>query len=212
MTHQRMTLSGDALATHLERAGQLGLDPSDIISAVLERHSGDTSVTRVLDDPLPSRLWRRDEYQHELAQATEMVVSAIRLGPPDGTGAQSAPFAREQMGASVGEEDLETLWLSSRGHWVISADTEVIAPFRLGVPLAVFRVEEWSEVTDDRRRWARTGYAIRDGRRVRFAGREAVDAGDATAEEIEIARIILGSRLSMPAGASNPVANLHRPA
>lgn len=211
MIHQRMTLGGDALATHLDRADRLGIDASDIVSAVLEGHAGDSSVNRILDDPLPADIKDRTDYQRELAQVTEMVVSAIRLGPPDRSGSQSAPFARAQMGASVGEEDLETLWLSTRGHWVISADTEVIVAFRLGVPLAVFRVEEWSQATGNRRRWARSGYAIRDGRQVRFVGGGAVDVQDATAEESAIAQVILGSRLWMPAGASNPVANLHRP-
>lgn len=204
----RMTISGDAVAELVSRAESLGIDPADMISAIAESHAGDKSVDEVLHGRSTLQGSTPDDFHQALSPLTDLAVAAVRLSAPSTEGQQSSPFARSILGASMGELDLETLWGSVRGHWVISPKTDVLVGFRLGNPLGVFRVDEWSPPASDKRRYALDGYAIRGARRFRFTLGGASDIGPASDEEIAMADTIMSRRLVMKRGASNPIVRL----
>lgn len=211
MPSYKFNTNGDVIAAFVQRAHQRGLDPTEMLTAILENTPDDQPIADILDSD-PQDEATHLQYRELLRGTVPGVIAGIRLGAVDSDGAQDKPFQRDHMGVRLGETNLRTLWGSTRGHWNISASTEYLAAFRIGSPLALFRVTDWSERTADKRRYALGGYAIDGDRRIHLHEDGTTSDEPASSDETRAAQIIMSHRLVMPQGAANPVVVLRRPA
>lgn len=145
------------------------------------------------------------EMRDSLSPITSSRVAGIRLGALNKDGAQESPWPRNHCGLSIdGSSDLSEVWSSTRGWWVIAPETSFLVAYRTGAPLYVFRVTDWSTpAPSERRRWAESGYALVQGRRV--CPVTGADEGPATATETAVAEILQSHRLQMKPQSVNPV-------
>ena len=134
-----------------------------------------------------------------------MPVVGVRLGPRR-PATETEPFTRDHLGADLLDDALE-VWPAVRGLWRMSARPRVIVAYRLGYPLAVYRVAGWEQDPTTNRRWAPAGQILTDTRRTDAS--TGADSGEATADDRAIVRVIRSRPLVTPPAAANPIVWLH---
>jgi len=228
-------LDGDAMmgmesSTTMPRvessSGRLAI-PADLIQRIerwsatygLSREEGAELVLRGTIDPIePVASSLRHSYETRDVQTPEQVSAAlaraevdvpvvgIRLGPRRPIGTDAEPFSRDHLGADLLDDALE-VWPAARGLWRMSDRPRVIVAYRLGHPLAVYRVPSWEQDPDSGRRWAATGQVLTTGQRMSVAS--GADAGAATDADRSIVQVVGARPLVMPPAAANPIVWLH---
>jgi len=206
-------------------SGRLAI-PADLIQRIerwsatygLSREEGAELVLRGTIDPIEpvaSRL--RHSYETRDVQTPEQVSSAlaraevevpvvgIRLGPRRPIGTEAEPFSRDHLGADLLDDPLE-VWPAARGLWRMSDRPRVIVAYRLGHPLAVYRVPGWEQDPGTGRRWAATGHVLTSDQRMSVAG---TDSGAATDADRSIVHVVSARPLVTPPAAANPIVWLH---
>jgi len=131
----------------------------------------------------------------------DVPVAGVRLGSRRSV-QDSSPISRDHIGGNLAD-DAVAVWPAARGLWKVSDRASILVAYRLGWPLAIYRVRGWEQDPDSGRRWAVDGLIISGDRR-----RDA-DTGDDRGElspiDRAIANAVLGRALVLPAGAANPV-------
>lgn len=117
------------------------------------------------------------------------------------------PFTRDHIGADLTDDAL-SVWPSARGAWRIGDRTRVIAAFRLGQPLGIYRVTGWEQVPNSPRRWATGGQIISSDRRL--DADTGQDMGETTPTDRAITAAVFANPLVVPTSAANPLVWLHR--
>lgn len=116
------------------------------------------------------------------------------------------PFVRDHIGADLDDSPL-TVWPAARGLWRIQSRWRYVVAYRLGMPLALYRVAGWEQHTPTGRRWASEGYVI-DGPR-RLDADTGLDAGERTSTDAAVHQAVFARPLATAAGAANPLVLLN---
>lgn len=212
----RVRLTTDTVDALNEATAHFARDADTVIQLALQavRSIDPAALTDSAAQELSAPGLSYQDMRTDLAAiAPDLRIAAMRLGPLapaknhpvfDGFG-----FRRNQIGADL-DTGQRQLWDSSAEYWVIGDHSNAIVPVRLGKPLALFSGVTWSETNDDGRRYATSGYRIDNvgDEIVRLDPRTDAQLGSATTQEADALNYLLGVRLLMPNGASNPVVNL----
>lgn len=132
-------------------------------------------------------------------------VIGIRLAARR-TVTEREPFARDHIGADLDDDPL-TVWPAARGLWRIQSRWRYLVAYRLGMPLALYRVAGWKQHTPTGRRWASEGYVI-DGLR-RLNADTGEYAGERTPTDAAVHQAVFAQPLATAAGAANPLVLLN---
>ena len=207
-------------------SGRLAI-PADLMQRIerwsarygLSREEGVELVLRGTIDPIePVASSLRHSYETRDVHTPEQVSAAlaraevdvpvvgIRLGPRRPTGSQPEPFSRDHLGADLLDDALG-VWPAARGLWRMSDRPRVIVAYRLGHPLAVYRVPGWEQDQKTGRRWAATGQILTESRRLSVTS--GTDVGAATAADRSIVQLVTARPLVTPPAAANPIVWLH---
>ena len=206
-------------------SGRLAI-PADLVQRIehwsatygLSREEGAELVLRGSVEPVEeAALTLRAAYEARDVQTPEQVsaglsaaevdvpVVGMRLGPRR-PATETEPFTRDHLGADLLDDALE-VWPAVRGLWRMSARPRVIVAYRLGYPLAVYRVAGWEQDPTTNRRWAPAGQILTDTRRLDAS--TGADSGEATTADRAIFRVVRSRPLVTPPAAANPIVWLH---
>lgn len=132
-------------------------------------------------------------------------VMGIRLGARRPV-TDTTPFRRDHMGADLDDVPAD-VWPAVRGLWRIHPRWRYVVAFRLGRPLALYRVVGWEQEAKSGRRWAIGGQIVQNGRRVDADTGE--DQAEASPVDLAIVDAVMARPLAMTAGAANPLVLLN---
>ena len=203
-TSGRLSVPADVVDMIEAAARRYGLSRDETTELVLRASltpvdQGAVELREVLED---GRTHSQADVSVELKRAeADLPVAAVRLGSYRST-TDTAPFVRDHIGANLTDDPL-TVWPAARGLWKVSDRASILVAYRIGWPLAIYRIGGWNQDTHTGRRWARDGIVI--------SGAERQDAetgelrGDITAADKAITAVVMGRALVLPPGAANPV-------
>lgn len=158
----------------------------------LSYDSGDVQTAKAIEDTLR---------QAEVADP----VIGIRLPARRATD-EPAPYPRHHVGADLDDDPL-TVWPAVRGLWRIHPRWTHVVAYRLGRPLALYRITTWEQDPESGRRWAAAGHIIAGDRRLNPD--TGADTGAATSTDRAIADAVFTRPLATAANAANPLVLLN---
>lgn len=138
------------------------------------------------------------------AEVSDPVIG-IRLGAKR-RATEKSPYPRDHLGADL-DDDPQTIWPAVRGLWRINARWRYVAAYRLGSPLALYRIAGWDRDSQSGRRWATSGLIITGDRRQE--AESGLDVGESTQTDRAVAAAIFNAPLAMASGAANPLVLLN---
>jgi hypothetical protein len=136
----------------------------------------------------------------------DVPVIGLLLGPRQPVRGPE-PFKRDHIGADLTDDALSA-WPSVRGIWRVSDRPRIVAAYRLGMPLGLYRVDGWEQVPGTTRRWAVGGQVIGGERRINAD--TGVDVGAMTPTDHAIASVVFARPLTVSTATANPLVWLHR--
>jgi hypothetical protein len=92
--------------------------------------------------------------------------------------------------------------------WRVSDRPRIVAAFRIGRPLGVYRITGWEQAPGTPRRWATGGQIISGDRRL--DADTGHDMGETTPTDRAITAAVFANPLAVPSTSANPLVWLHR--
>jgi hypothetical protein len=140
------------------------------------------------------------------AAGVDVPVIGLLLGPRQPVRGPE-PFHRDHLGADLSDDAL-SVWPSVRGVWRVSDRPRIVAAFRIGRPLGVYRIAGWEQVPGTPRRWATGGQVISGDRRL--DADTGHDMGETTPTDRAITAAVFANPLAVSSTSANPLVWLHR--